>query len=95
MRARTASNMHRFEVYLGAASSGRISGLGMAGDMVMRLCDDIKHKNHKVFFDNLFCSILLLKALKDQGIYGTSTCGANRLRGANQKLKSEKALKEM
>ncbi|CAJ1063463.1 piggyBac transposable element-derived protein 2-like [Xyrichtys novacula] len=67
----------------------------MAGDVVMRLCDDIKHKNHKVFFDNFFCSIPLIEALKDQGIYGTGTCRANRLKGANQKLKSEKQLKEI
>ncbi|KAI4879261.1 hypothetical protein NFI96_020803 [Prochilodus magdalenae] len=44
---------------------GHSSGLGMAGDVVMRLCDDIKHKSHKVFFDNFFCSIPLIEALKD------------------------------
>lgn len=95
VRAGTSGYMHRFEVYQGSASSGRISGLGMAGDVVMHLCDDIKHKNHKVFFDNFFCSIPLIEALKDQGIYGTGTCRTNRLKGANQKLTSEKQLKEM
>lgn len=95
VRAGTSGYVNRFEVYQGSASSGHISGLGMAGDVVMRLCDDIKHKNHKVFFDNFFCSIPLIEALKDQGIYGTGTCRANRLKGANQKLKSEKQLKEM
>lgn len=95
VRAGTPGSMNRFKVYQGSASSGRISGLGMAGDVVMRLCDDIKNKNHKVCFDNFFCSLLLIKALKDQGIYGTGTCRANRLQGANQKLKSEKQLKEM
>uniref|UniRef100_A0A8C6SAS8 PiggyBac transposable element-derived protein domain-containing protein n=1 Tax=Neogobius melanostomus TaxID=47308 RepID=A0A8C6SAS8_9GOBI len=93
--AGTSGYTNRFEVYQGSASSGCISGLGMAGDVVMRLCDDIKHKNHKVFFDNFFCSIPLIEALKDQGIYGTGTCRANRLKGANQKLKSQKQLKEM
>lgn len=48
-----------------------------------------------MFFDNFFSSIPLIEALKDQGIYGTGTCRANRLKGANQKLKSEKQLKEM
>lgn len=95
VRAETLGYMNRFEVYQGSASSGRISGLGMAGDVVMHLCDDIKHKNHKVFFDNFFCSIPLIEALKDQGIYSTGTCRANRLKGANQKLKNEKQLKEM
>lgn len=87
--------MNKFEVYQHSASTGRISGLGMAGDVVMRLCDDIKHENHKVFFDNFFCSIPLIENLKDQGIYGSGTCRANRLKGANQKLKSEMQLKEM
>lgn len=87
--------MNRFEAYQGSASSGCISELEMAGDQMMRLCDDIKNKNHKVFFDNFFCSIPLIEALKDQGIYGTRTCRAKRLQGVNQKLKSEKQLKEI
>lgn len=83
VRAGTSGYMYSFEVYQVSASSGHISGLGMAGDVVMLLCDDIKHKNHKVFFDNFFCSILLIEALKDLGIYNTGTCRANRLKGAN------------
>ncbi|CAK6983471.1 piggyBac transposable element-derived protein 2-like [Scomber scombrus] len=66
----------------------------MAGYVVMRLCDDIEQQNHKVFFDNIFCSIPLLEALKDLGIYGTGTCRANRVKGASEKLKSEKQLKK-
>uniref|UniRef100_A0A3Q3Q2J4 PiggyBac transposable element-derived protein domain-containing protein n=1 Tax=Monopterus albus TaxID=43700 RepID=A0A3Q3Q2J4_MONAL len=94
VRAGTSGYMYRFEVYQGSARRERVSWLGMAGDVVMRLCDDIKHKNHKVFFDNYFCSIPLIEALKDCGIYGAGTCRANRLKGANQKLKSEWQLKE-
>ncbi|XP_062853638.1 piggyBac transposable element-derived protein 2-like [Trichomycterus rosablanca] len=94
VRAGSSGYVYRFEVYQGSANRGHSSGLGMAGDVVMRLCDDIKHKNHKVFFDNFFCSIPLLEALKDMGIYGTGTCRANRVKGASQKLKSEKQLKE-
>uniref|UniRef100_A0A3Q3JJB3 PiggyBac transposable element-derived protein domain-containing protein n=1 Tax=Monopterus albus TaxID=43700 RepID=A0A3Q3JJB3_MONAL len=94
VRAGTSGYMYRFEVYQGSARRDCVSWLGMAGDVVMRLCDDIKHKNHKVFFDNYFCSIPLIEALKDCGIYGTGTCRANRLKGANQKLKSEQQLKE-
>ncbi|XP_014865728.1 PREDICTED: piggyBac transposable element-derived protein 2-like, partial [Poecilia mexicana] len=94
VRAGSSGYMYRFEVYQGSAIRGQSSGLGMAGDVVMRLCDDIKHKNHKVFFDNFFCSIPLLEALKDLGIYGTGTCRANRVKGASQKLKSEKQLRK-
>ncbi|KAL6470510.1 hypothetical protein MHYP_G00216290 [Metynnis hypsauchen] len=94
VRAGSSGYVYRFEVYQGSANRSHSSGLGMAGDVVMRLCDDIKHKNHKVFFDNFFCSIPLLEALEDLGIYGTGTCRANRVKGASQKLKSEKQLKE-
>uniref|UniRef100_A0A3Q3J369 PiggyBac transposable element-derived protein domain-containing protein n=1 Tax=Monopterus albus TaxID=43700 RepID=A0A3Q3J369_MONAL len=94
VRAGTSGYMYRFDVYQGSARRDRVIWLGMAGDVVMRFCDDIKHKNHKVFFDNYFCNISLIEALKDCGIYGTGTCRANRLKGANQKLKSERQLKE-
>ncbi|XP_048106446.1 piggyBac transposable element-derived protein 2 [Alosa alosa] len=92
VRAGSSGYVYRFEVYQGSANRGHSSGLRMAGDVVMRLCDDKKHKNHKVFFDNFFSSIPLLEALKDLGIYGTGTCRANRVKGASQKLKSEKQL---
>uniref|UniRef100_A0A3B1KJ79 PiggyBac transposable element-derived protein domain-containing protein n=1 Tax=Astyanax mexicanus TaxID=7994 RepID=A0A3B1KJ79_ASTMX len=64
------------------------------GDVVMRLCQDIQDKNHKVFFDNFFCTIPLLQALEHQGIYGTGTCRSNRLHGAQEKLKKEKQMKQ-
>ncbi|KAK1894358.1 PiggyBac transposable element-derived protein 3 [Dissostichus eleginoides] len=66
----------------------------MAADVVIRLCDDIQQKNHKVFFDNFFTTIPLLLVLKSQGICGTGTCRRNRLHGAQLKLKSEKQLKK-
>lgn len=80
VRAGSSGYMYRFKVYQGSANRGHSSGLGMAGDVVMHLCDDIKHRNHKVFFDNFFCSIPLLEALKDLGIYGTGTIRANRVK---------------
>lgn len=94
VRAGSSGYMHRFEVYQGLAGHGAVSRLGNAADVVMRLCDDIQQKNHKVFFDNFFCTIPLIQALKQQGIYGTGTCRSNRLQGAQLKLKSETKLKE-
>lgn len=94
VRAGTSGYMYRFEVYQGAARRGEISQMGLAPDVIMRLCDDIKQKNHKVFFDNFFCTIPLLVALQQHGIYGTGTCRVNRLQGAEAKLKTEKQLKE-
>ncbi|CAM4362736.1 unnamed protein product [Leuciscus chuanchicus] len=94
VRAGSSGYMYRFEVYQGLAGRGQISQLGMAADVVLRLCDDIQHKNHKVFFDNFFSTIPLLVALQHWGIYGTGTIRINRLHGAQEKLKSEKQLKK-
>lgn len=93
-RAGASGYMYRFEVYRGAASTGAVSELGTAADVILRLCDDIQFKNHKVFFDNFFCGIPLITILKEQGIYGTGTCRVNRLQGAQAKLKSATELKE-
>ncbi|KAM3606703.1 uncharacterized protein V6R79_021728 [Siganus canaliculatus] len=87
--------MYRFKPYQGPSGGrGEISQLGMAGDVVMRLCEDLQDRNHKVFFDHFFCSIPILQALKHQGIFGTGTCRKNRLHGAQEKLKTEKQLKK-
>lgn len=60
--------MYNFEPYQGTAGGrGEISQLGMAGDVVMRLCEDIQDKNHKVFFDNFFCTIPLFRRWKTKG----------------------------
>lgn len=52
--------MYRFEKYQ-REDDGReqISDLGACADVVRRLNDDLQNKIHKVFYDNLFCSILL------------------------------------
>uniref|UniRef100_A0A3B4VGZ0 PiggyBac transposable element-derived protein domain-containing protein n=1 Tax=Seriola dumerili TaxID=41447 RepID=A0A3B4VGZ0_SERDU len=95
VRAGSSGYMYSFEPYQGPSGGrGEISQLGMAGDVVMRLCEDLQDQNHKVFFDNFFCTIPLLQALKHQGIFGTGTCRKNRLHGAQEKLKTEKQLKK-
>lgn len=86
----STSYMYQFELYQGATGGrGRVGELGMAAEVVLRLCENIKGKNHKVFFDNFFCSIPLLEKLKSQGIEATGTCRANRLMGAQAKLKDK------
>ena len=65
VRAGSSGYMYRSEAYQGPAGGrGQISQLGMAGDVIMHLCDDIQQKNYKVFFNNLFCTIPLLQALR-------------------------------
>ncbi|KAL2091612.1 hypothetical protein ACEWY4_013875 [Coilia grayii] len=87
--------MYEFELYQGASGGrGRVGDLGAAAEVVLRLCDKLKWKNHKVFFDHFFCSIPLLEKMKSEGIEATGTCRANRLMGAQAKLKSKETLDE-
>ena len=51
-------------------------------------------KNYKVYFDNYFTSVALREALKSKGIHAIGTIRGNRLKGADQCLLSEKALKK-
>ena len=52
-----------------------------------KLTDDIKHKNHHVYFDNFFTSVKLLEDLKRDGIYGCGTARKDR-RGFHPSLKT-------
>lgn len=58
VRAGSSGYMYRFKVYQGLVGRGVVSGLGMAADVVMRLCDDIQQKNHKVFLTISFALAL-------------------------------------
>ncbi|XP_031346858.1 uncharacterized protein LOC116173496 [Photinus pyralis] len=74
VRAGVSGYMYRFEVYQGAGGGREaISDFGACGDVIRRLSDDIQHKNHKLFFDHLFCSVPLLQELKQRKIWATAT----------------------
>ena len=60
----------RFDVYTGKGE-GRVEGLG--AHVVKKLTEDLKNKNHHVFFDNYFTSYQLLEDLEKEGIYGCGT----------------------
>ncbi|KAB0790775.1 hypothetical protein PPYR_15415 [Photinus pyralis] len=95
VRAGVSGYMYRFEVYQGAGGGREaISDFGACGDVILRLSDDIQHKNHKLFFDNLFCSVPLLQELKQRKIWATGTLRGNRLSGAGECLMSEKDMKK-
>ncbi|KAL1447210.1 hypothetical protein MTO96_044349 [Rhipicephalus appendiculatus] len=82
---------HDFEVYQGKGTGidREYSYLGLGGCVVMRLADTLPHlQNLKLFFDNYFTSVLLLRELKAKGILATGTIRSNRLLGC--KLKNEK-----
>ena len=46
--------------------------------MVKKLTEDLKNKNHHVFFDNYFTSYQLLEDLEKDGIYGCGTARKDR-----------------
>lgn len=66
---------------------------GFSANTVTALCDGLpSDRNLKVTFDNWFCSVELIKALKRRGIYGCGTTRANRM--WNCPLKPEKELQK-
>ena len=70
--------------------------LGVTGDLVMRLCEHLPHhENFKLFFDNYFTSLALIKELYSIGILSLGTIRGKRLMGAQTLLLSEKCLKTM
>lgn len=94
VRAGVSGYIYRFEVYQGATGgrSNVSSEFGMAGD-VIRLSQGLEGKNHKLYADNFFTSMALVRKLRDDGILFVGTCRANRLQGADKKPKPLKELK--
>ena len=65
--------VYKIEFYLGKTNSCEKS-LGASGDVVMRLADIIPmNRNHKLFYDNWFSSLDLLRELQKKGIFVLST----------------------
>ena len=65
----------KFKVYTGKEKE-REHGLGE--HVVKTLTKGLKHKNHRVFFDNFFTSVKLLEVLHEDGIYGCGTVRKDR-----------------
>ncbi|XP_063620656.1 piggyBac transposable element-derived protein 3-like [Cydia splendana] len=69
--------------------------LGFGAQIVLALCQSIKNKPSTVCFDNFFASPELVYILREKyGIFSLGTIRRNRLRGADEKLTSEKVLKK-
>lgn len=86
--------LYDFDVYQGAnAGKRKDSELGLAANVVMKLCSTLpEQKNHKVFADNFFTGIPLLQKLYESGIHYVGTVRANRL--PNCDLQDEKVLQK-
>lgn len=94
-RSGVSGYVYDFEVYQGArANRPEISSLGSCADVVLRLCDGLEGKSHKVYFDNLFTTLDLLDRLASKKIYAIGTLRKNRLLGAGEALKSDKHMKD-
>jgi hypothetical protein len=94
VRSGVSGYMYDFEIYQGAHGHRPEKNLGLCADVVMRLSQNIQGKNHKLYFDNLFTTLDLLKALRDKDIYAVGTLRKNRLMGAENVLLSDREMKE-
>ena len=82
--------MYDFFLYTGAKSAGG-EKCG-AEEIVLRLVEAVpKNENYRVFFDNYFTTLALLRHLRDVGILATGTLRSNRT--MNCPLPTEKELK--
>lgn len=74
--------IHDFEVYVGKGTLNSTSGLGLSGDIVVRLSEIIpKNENFKLSFDNWYTSYNLMTDLKYKGILAIGTVRSNRMAG--------------
>ena len=62
----------KFDVYTGKQKDRQV---GLGEYIVKTLTNELKNKNHHVFFDNFFTSVKLLEDMEKDGIYG---CGVVR-----------------
>jgi len=67
-----------FHLYQGQCKSAVRSNFRPIGDSVLKLCHDMQDKNHKLFMDNLFTSLPLLRQLRTFNIFVIGTLRANR-----------------
>lgn len=85
-RAGISGIIYDFEVYIGKGTVKNASTLGISGDIVMRLVDNVpKNNNYKLYCDNWFTSVELFHKLRSLGILATGTVRSNRIPGCIMK----------
>lgn len=67
--------LHDLDVYQGKNNSAaEKSPIGVGGDVIVNLCETLqKHKNYKIFADNLFTSMALIEKMKTNGFQYTGS----------------------
>ena len=88
--------VYDFEVYTGKSNEKEEQPeLLMGGNVVRRLCDRLpSNVNHKLYFDNYFSSLNLLRYLTKEKIWAIATIRQDRLKGGGRYLKSQKELQK-
>ena len=98
-KVRISGGVYDFEVNTGKDSTKKdneIEGILMGGNVVYRLTQTLPlNKNYKVFFDNFFSSIALLKLLKKEWLLAVPTLRKDRLKDAGKFLKNENEPKKV
>ena len=86
--------IYDFDVYVGKQDDQNLScKFGKIGAVVIKLTRNLpKHAGHKLYMDNLFTSINLIKYLEHQRIWALGTMRMNRMGGAQKLLTSKKEL---
>lgn len=90
VRANSNGYVNCFEMYQGKET--KKEGYGPIGDAVVRLCHDIHGLNSKLFMDNLFTGLPLLRHLLEKDIFVIGTVRMNRVRKVQEKLKPGKVM---
>ena len=82
-RCGISSIVYDFEIYTGKAPSSQdeILGIMMGGNVAHRLTKNLPyHQNFKLYFDNFFSSVTLMKFLKEYGILAVVTLRKDRMK---------------
>lgn len=88
--------VHQFEIYTGKGSADNDDPLMlMGGNVVLRLLSEVpERQRYKIFFDNFFSSVPLMKRLKEKGYLAAATLRQDRMKGASKCMATEKVLKK-
>ncbi|GFO36069.1 PiggyBac transposable element-derived protein 2 [Plakobranchus ocellatus] len=92
-RAGASGLLYEFDVYQGASENTCIDGspeLSKSSQVVIRMTSNVPlGQNFKVFADNFFTSLNLVKTLQSKGIFYVGTIRVNRLKGLELKTENE------
>lgn len=93
-RAGQSGYLYDFDVCQGPENPDKErSDVGVTGDVVLKMTSTLPAgRNHKVFADNYFTSVLLVNHLKERGIHYIGTVRMNRVQDCN--MMDEKELKK-